>query len=197
MRYLMYVCLAGLLSACLPANKSGPESAVYDFGLNADATRIDSQVVIGQVIAIDAIDHRRMRYRLNYKNPTQVFTYTQSRWASSPADLLSAKLRSIATTSSPSNCSLRLQIESFDHIHETPTTGIGVVRLYASLSERDSRQIVASHQIQESAPAPSADGRGGVRALDQASTKAIVKALEWANTVAGKSTQCASPMPSA
>lgn len=197
MRYLMYVCLAGLLSGCLSTNKAGPESAVYDFGLNTDSTRIDSKVDIGRVTAIDAIDHRRMRYRLNYKNPTQVFTYTQSRWASSPADLLAAKLRSIANTSSSSNCSLRLQIEIFDHILETPNTGNGVVRLHVSLNENKSRQVVASHQIQESAPAPSADGKGGVMALNQASTKAIVKTLEWANTAAGKSPQCANPMPDA
>lgn len=197
MRYLMYICLTGLLTACLSANKAGLESAVYDFGLNAEATRIDSKVDIGQVTAIDAIDHRRIRYRLNYKNPAQVFTYTQSRWASSPADLLAAKLRSIASTSSSSNCSLKLQIESFDHMLETPTTGMGVVRLHVSLSEKKSRQVVASQQIQGSAPAPSADGEGGVMALDQASTKAIVKALEWANAVADQSPQCASPRPDA
>lgn len=197
MRYFTYVCLAGLLSACLSANRAGPEIAVYDFGLNPASTHIDSKVDIGGVTAIDAIDHRRMRYRLNYKNPAQVFTYTQSRWASSPADLLAAKLRSIANTPGASNCSLKLQIEIFDHILETPNTGNGVIRLHASLSEKKSRQIVASHQIQESAPAPSADGKGGVMALNQASTKAIVKALEWANTVAGQSSQCASPMPNA
>lgn len=193
MRYLIYLCLTGLLSACLPNHKPGPESAVYDFGLNAETPKVDSKITIDRVIAIDAIDHRRMRYRLNFKSPTQVFTYTQSRWASSPSELLAAKVRSIANLSSSSDCSLRLQIEIFDHIFESPSTSMGIIRLHASLSDKKSRRAVASQQIQESAPAPSADGKGGVMALDQASTRAIVNALEWANNMADQSPQCASP----
>lgn len=98
MRYLIYCSLISLLTGCLAANKANPDQAVYDFGLNAETVSINANVDIGKITAVDAIDHRRIRYRLNYQNPIQVFTYTQSRWASSPAELLAARVRSMVNT---------------------------------------------------------------------------------------------------
>lgn len=191
MRYLFYLSLISLLTACLSANKAGPESAVYDFGLDGEDARVNTKTDIGRVSAENAIDHRHIRYRLDYQNPTQVFTYAQSRWSSSPADLLAAKLRSIANVSNPSGCNIKIHIEAFDQVFETPNSSTGIVKLHATLYAKKSRQPLLNHLVQESAPAPSADGKGGVAALDAASTKAILQILEWANAASAQAPECA------
>jgi cholesterol transport system auxiliary component len=190
MRYFIYWSLIGLLTGCLATSKPGPESAVYDFGLNVETGKIDSNVDIGKVTAVDAIDHRRIRYRLNYQNPSQVFTYTQSRWASSPANLLAAKFRTMVNISELSNCGINLQIEAFDQVFESPGSSAGLVKIHASLYAKKSRQNLLSHMVQENAGAPSADGKGGVAALDTASTNAILRIVEWANTNSAQRAEC-------
>lgn len=190
MRYLLSISLIILLSACLGTNKPQPESTSYDFGLSAEIGTINSSVAIGQVTAIDAIDHRRIRYRLNYQNPAQVFTYSQHRWTTSPADLTASKLRTMTKVASPALCTLKIQIETFDHVFESATSSTGIVKLHASIYAKKSRDNLSSTVIQETATAPSADAKGGVAALDQASSAAITSILDWANKISGENNVC-------
>lgn len=193
MRYLIYLSIISLLTGCLSANKLGPESAVYDFGLQGEAVKTNTKINIGKVSAEDAIDHHRIRYRLNYQNPAQVFSYTQSRWSSSPAELLAAKMRSMTSVSNVSSCSIRIHIEAFDQVFETADRSSGVVKLHATLFAQKSRQPLFNHLVQENVLAPSADAKGGVAALNEASTKAIVRILEWADTAAAQAPECMIP----
>lgn len=191
MRYLLFISLITLLSGCLGNNKPQPESTSYDFGLSTEIGAISTGVAIEQVTAIDAIDHRRIRYRLNYQNPTQVLTYSQHRWTTSPADLISSKFRTMVKVASPAHCTLRIQIETFDHVFESASSSTGIVKLHASIYTKKSRDILSSTVIQEIATAPTADAKGGVAALDQASTAAITRIVDWANKITGENNACA------
>ncbi len=192
MRYLLYISLISLLTACLGTNRPGPESAIYDFGLKNEPDRIDTLVDIGRITAVDAVDHRRMRYRLDYQNPAQVHNYAQSRWSSSPAALLESKLRNMANATKQGRCALQLEIEAFDQVFTSPDASSGVVSLHATLYAKQPRRNLYSHTIQTSATAPSADSKGGVAALDSASTQAIRQILQWADETAVKTPECAS-----
>ena len=190
MRYLFYISLVSLLSGCLGTNKPHPENTSYDFGLAVEIGALETKVEIGQVTAIDAVDHRRIRYRLNYQNPTEVHTYSQHRWTTSPANLTASKLRSMAKVSNPSQCTIKIHIETFDHVFQTANNSSGVVKFHASIYTKRSRETLASTVMQEEAVAASADAKGGVAALDQASTAAIKNLVDWANKVAGDTDAC-------
>jgi cholesterol transport system auxiliary component len=190
MRYFFYISLVSLLSGCLGANKPHPENTSYDFGLAAEIGVFDTTVEIGQVTAIDAIDHRRIRYRLNYQNPTEVHTYSQHRWTTSPADLTASKLRSMAKITNPSQCIIKIHIETFDHVFQTANSSSGIVKFHASIYTKRSREILASRVVQEEATSASADAKGGVAALDQASTAAIKTLVDWANKVVADTNAC-------
>lgn len=191
MRYILTLSLITLLSGCLGTNKPQPESTSYDFGLGKEIGTISSNVSLSQVTAIDAIDHRRIRYRLNYQNPTQVFTYSQHRWTTSPADLTASKFRTMVKVASWTQCSMKIEIETFDHVFESANSSTGIVKLHATIHTKKSRDVLASNLVQEVAPAPSADAKGGVAALDQASSAAISKLVEWANSVSAEANACA------
>ncbi len=191
MRYLLTLSLIILLCGCLGTNKPQPESTSYDFGLSKEIGTINANVSLSQVTAIDAIDHRRIRYRLNYQNPSQVFTYSQHRWTTSPADLTASKFRTMVKVASPTLCSIKIEIETFDHVFETANSSSGIVKMHATIHTKKSRDVLASNLVQEVAPAPSADAKGGVAALDQASSAAIGKLVEWANSVSVDRNACA------
>jgi cholesterol transport system auxiliary component len=192
MRYLLYICLTSLLTACLGANRPGPESAIYDFGLASKPDRIDTRVDIGRITAVDAVDHRRIRYRLDYRNPAQIHTYAQNRWASSPAALLESRVRSITNAAKQAHCGIHLEIEAFDQVFSSPNASSGVVSLHATLYAKQPRRNLFSHMVQTSSTAPSADSKGAVAALDSASSQAILQILQWADESAAKAPECAS-----
>ncbi len=65
-----------------------------------------------------------------------------------------------------------------------------ITQLSAVLRDKKTRKIIAHKQIHEKVAATSADAKGGVPALNQASTAALAKALSWGNAVAAESTAC-------
>jgi cholesterol transport system auxiliary component len=198
MRHLLYLLvlslLAGSLAACM-GGKTKPSPAIYDFGLTPviqTTAAPETKVQIDEVTAAESLNSNRIRYRLNYQNPARVFSYTESRWAALPTELLSAKIRASSKTilSNQANCSLKLQLEAFDHVFDSETASHGVIQLSVSLNDKKAQKIIASQQIEESAAASTPDAKGGVAALNQASTTAIAKALDWGNAMAEKSTAC-------
>lgn len=191
MRYFFHLCLISLLTACLGTHRSPPESAIYDFGLPSETARTNTDVDIGRITAVDAVNHRHIRYRLQYRNPAQVHTYAQSRWSDSPAALLASKLRSTVDLSKTAACAVHIEIETFDQLFTSPETSSGIVRLHVMLYDKASRQNLQSHMLQASAPAPSADSRGGVAALREAGGEALKLALQWADVSAAQNTACA------
>ena len=182
------------LTGCVGVNKSRQNIAYYDFGLpssNKPIQLITSKIYIQDTLATESLNHNKIRYRLNYQNPTRVFFYSESRWISSPSVLLSGKLRTMADVAkNPLNCSLKLRIEAFDHVFQTASASEGVVQLSAFLVEQKSRAIVASQLITEGAVASAPTAQGGVGALRQASEAALIKAVEWGNRVADNSARC-------
>ena len=193
LHYLLVLSLlAGSLSACM-GGKTKPGPAIYDFGLTPAAettAALETKVQIDEVTAAESLNSNRMRYRLNYQNPARVFSYTESRWAALPTELLSAKIRASSKTILSANCSLKLQLEAFDHVFDSETASRGIIQLSISLNDKKARKIIASEQIEESAAASTADAKGGVAALNQASTAAIAKALSWGNAMAEKFAAC-------
>jgi len=196
MRHLHYLLvlslLAGSLSACM-GGKTKPSPATYDFGLTSAAETAvvpETKVQIDEVTAEESLNSNRIRYRLNYQNPARVFGYSESRWAALPTELLSAKIRASSRTTLSANCSLKLQLEAFDHVFDSETASHGVIQLSVSLNDKKTRKIIASQQFEETIAASTPDAKGGVAALNQASTAAIVKALDWGNAMAEKSTAC-------
>ena len=177
------------LNACVSSIK--PKTAplnLYDFGLQAAAQPVDFNLPTETLSATDAIQHSNIRYRLNYKNPSQVFAYAESHWATSPVELLRQKLA--ATPSAREGCSLKLHITAFDHVFDDINSSHGVVQLQASLISKRSRKPLVSTLVSAQSPAASADTRGGVAALDAASTEALQTASRWASTTSAVISEC-------
>lgn len=194
MKNLMLMLLVASLLACAGPGKTKQNTAVYDFGLPiaiAASQRVMAETVVGEILAADEINHQQIRYRLNYENPSRVFSYTESRWAATPAELLTSKFGTLIQQGSKSTgCALKLKVQVFDHVFSSPTASEGLVQLSAVLLDRKSRKIIAYELVAEQVAALSANAQGGAKALALAGEKALVKAVNWANVEAEKTASC-------
>lgn len=187
---IAFLLLATLgLNACVSSIK--PETKqldFYDFGLQSNEHRVSFDLPIEQLSATDAIQHSNIRYRLNDKNPAQVFGYTESRWSTLPVELVRQKIVNVPATNSA--CNVKLQIVAFDQVFDSASSSYGIVQLQASLIDRRSRKQLDSTLVSGQSPAQSADARGGVAALNVASTQALQQAADWAKQTSLSSSAC-------
>jgi cholesterol transport system auxiliary component len=187
-RWIPLLLLAGSLSACLSINSNKPQSGpqTFDFGISAPSDEgIATRTRIANIQSGDALNTRRIRYRLAYQNAQEVAYYADSRWTAPPAELLTQQLRNRQAPAATSNgCVLTLSLQSFDHVFDSPTSSRGLVQINASLQQLSSRQAIASRAFQNSSPATSNDAAGGVAALSKASQGLLDEILSWAESQA-------------
>jgi cholesterol transport system auxiliary component len=182
------------ITACVGLDKTKQNLAVYDFGLpiqNEINQKITSKIQLETPIAVESLNHNKILYRLNYQNPLRIFFYTESRWAVTPAELLTSNIsKMVNLIKTSSNCSLQLKVEAFDQVFQTITSSEGVVQLSASIIEKKSKRIITSQLITERVTSLSPNAPGGTAALRLASENALKIAIEWGNTIADKNEYC-------
>jgi cholesterol transport system auxiliary component len=76
---------------------------------------------------------------------------------------------------------LRIELEEFSQLFDSPTRSWGLLRMRVSLFENEAagEKLLAQRNIVQRAPAPSADAPGGVRALAAATDAAAAEIGEW------------------
>jgi cholesterol transport system auxiliary component len=170
-----------------------PSIAVYDFGgelpTRAQA-RLDASLALDEVSAPAWLHSSAIVYRLAYRDSAQVQPYSRARWAASPSVLVGQRLRlalgqtaqrgvSAVSDSVRSDFVLRIELESFMQVVESPSLARGIVRARASLIHTAGRDLRAQRMFEAEHPSPSVDAPGAVRALRAATDAVIVQLVEW------------------
>jgi cholesterol transport system auxiliary component len=191
-RLLTVLAIAGaaLLAGCA-SNGKGPSNALYDFGAaSAPAAATGAPLpalVVSDVTGAAGLDSERMFYRLNYADPLQARSYANSRWSSSPLQMLTQRLKSriaqagvkvLSTADASAGVPLlRVELDDFTHTFDSTTKSYGQVVLRASLF--DGHTLVDQRTFSRKTDASSADAAGGAHAL-AASTDALASdVLAW------------------
>ncbi len=186
------VCL-GLVS-CYGTGKHGGDAAlaVYDFGQPVREASLSGWrgKLSVEVRAPLWIDSPSIGYRLAYSEPKRLREYTQSRWVGPPAQLVQQRLvrqlGMIPVGLGGTRCVLRIDIDEFSQVFETPTSSRGVIQARAQLLDR-SRTSLVFQELNIEIPAPSADARGGVAALTAAVDQLEADLLAWERQLTGNS----------
>jgi uncharacterized lipoprotein YmbA len=181
MKKLILPLIALTLAGCGSMPRVDPQAALYDFGIAADsaATTLPN-VRLGYVRPAPGLEGSDIRYRLAYKNPAQVFAYTESRWTAPPDRLLQRRMEQRLRTTGGAQCALNVTVEAFDQLFDTPTGSRGVVQLRATLTKGVGQAaVVQTTQVIKERLAAGADAQGGVAALDGASAEAVAAVLDW------------------
>ena len=178
------------LAACAIAPPAR-DIAAYDFGPTTPAETgktIAVNVTVADITAPAWMDSPSIHYRLAYADASRPLPYANSRWIMSPAALLTQRLRASLRQSSKADIStpadgvrseylLRMDLEEFSQVFDTPEKSRGVLRLQARLLRGG--EVVASRGFSIEQPAPSANAEGGVRSLSAAGDELGRRLAEW------------------
>ncbi len=189
-----------LLAGCAFVDKP-VRAVVYDFGPGAAATTLAPSTVPAPVVLLPeieagtALDNTAVLYRLAYADAQQLQPYAQARWSMTPAQLLGQRLRARlsqqATVLTPGDSTvglggastlvLQVELEEFSQVFDAPASSAGLLRVRATAlrSTRGGDLLLGQRSFQLQRPAPSADARGGVRALTLASDAAVEDIAQW------------------
>jgi cholesterol transport system auxiliary component len=136
-------------------------------------------------------------YRLGYEDPYQLRPYAFARWSAAPGQLIRQRLRDVLGRERPvldqSAAAalarrggtpppvLRVELEEFSQLFDSPHESQGVLRLRATLLENTGggERLLAQRSFDVRRPAPSADAPGGVRALTAAVDAAAADIAAW------------------
>ncbi|HUO43305.1 MAG TPA: ABC-type transport auxiliary lipoprotein family protein [Burkholderiales bacterium] len=193
MKNLWMVLCAMVLAGCSfgPSVKLTP--ATYDLGapqINAGTARnINASLLLHNVDAPFWLDTTEIAYRLGQDAGRQR-SYADSRWAASPAALLTQRLRDRLTQASTGgvvgvadgvrvNYALRVELEDFSQVFDRADTSRGVVAARASLVDAAQRTLIAQKDFVFEKAAPTPDAAGGVRALTAASDELVNAVVAW------------------
>jgi cholesterol transport system auxiliary component len=180
--------VCGLLVACSTPQAPSPKT-VFDFGPVlqspvASAAQRQTPIALPEIEAGAGLDSPAMLYRLAYSDAQQLRPYAQARWSVPPAQLVRARLRDALAAQGPviateglSPWSLRVELDEFSHIFDSPASSQGVVRLRASLLQGD--RLAAQTTVLAKAAAPAQDAAGGVKALTAATDDAVRQLSSW------------------
>ena len=201
MRKFLVPILAMMLLAGCALSRTQTPTAIYDFGLggstvasgaadtSADQPRLSSSLLVAATSPA-WLDNTAIQYRLVYHDPARSYTYASSRWSAAPATLLTQRIKSrIAGVSNDgvvsagdgvrADYALRLELEEFTQVFDTPDQSRALIRLRASLIERSTRSLLAQRSFSIEQAAPAANAAGAVRSLTEASDKLIERLIDW------------------
>ena len=185
--------LLALVGACAIGPQVKEPPASFDLGPQRayveEQPRIRTVLLLPSVNAPAWLESSGIVYRLNYQDATRPQTYANSRWAASPAQLLTQRIRSrfaaasagIVTGGDSAHADYALRVElddfsqSFDAVNQSRVT----VRARATLVNLASHALYAQRTFALERPA-SPDAAGAVGALGVASDLLIEDLLGWA-----------------
>jgi len=199
---LFVLALVGLLAGCSSLAPDKPARAtMYDFGVvpttPAPAGARQPAIVLADLEAAGSLETSALLYRLSYADGHQLLPYAQARWAAPPTRLVRQRLReqlgrdravldasesaALARQGGVIPPMLRVDLEEFSHVFDSPTQSWGVVRMRVTLMENTpaGERLVGQRMIVQRQPAPSADAPGGVRALTAATDAAAQDIAAW------------------
>jgi cholesterol transport system auxiliary component len=174
-----WVLVAG---ACSLTPAMAPPPLVYDFGPAPTGSTPAVAPASVQVSAPPWLDGTGLVYRLEYRDPTQLASYRDSRWAAPPSALLAERLRQRFARSAGRTgvVTLRIEIEEFCHSFSTPERSRAVLRLRATLLDPGAGRVLRQRAFAVETEAASGDAGGGAHALASAVDQVVEQLLAWA-----------------
>lgn len=187
-----------LLAGC--ASKPSSSLTIFDLGVPAPmsqpATGVPAAGAPASLIVIDAtgpapLDGERMLYRLEYADALQARTYANSRWSSTPLDMVTRRIKTrlaqagikvlSATDASTGVPIVRLDVDDFAQTFTSASQSHGRLLLRASVF--NDHRLIDQRSFASNSPAPSADAAGGARALSDSTDRVAAELLAWLATL--------------
>ena len=203
-RLALLLAVLVLVAGCAGLAPDKPVRAtLYDFGVGPAASAAapaGAPLVLADIETSGAFDGSALLYRLGYADAHQLRPYALARWSAPPVQLIRQRLRehlgneqpvidygsaaALARRSGQATHVLRIELEEFSHLFESPQQSKGLVRLRCTLLENTvgGERLISQRSFATERPAPTPDAAGGVRALSAATDAAAGEIAGWLRT---------------
>jgi cholesterol transport system auxiliary component len=165
-----------LLGACASPGGSEPAARLYDLGYETPPAKIFG-ARIGQVRANAPFDGTEMQYRLAYRDKAELFAFSQSRWAASPAELVRKRFVRTLEPAPGSRCVLDVEVNELSQVFSAREASEALLELRALLADGSGR--VAERTVRVSRSNAGANAAHGAAAMAQAADDAISQVAAW------------------
>ncbi len=176
---VLFLAAVGLLAAC--ASRPDDPVRTYDFGLGPAAQPVQLSVHVSEVESPEWLDRPEMLYRLAYRDPRALEPYSLSRWAGTPASMLTLRLRqalgNVGVRSA--DCVLAVDLEEFSQVFDTERSSRVVLHLHAGLRQSAEGRKTQSKTLRLERPAPSPNAAGGAAAFSELADELTAQLRDW------------------
>lgn len=186
-----FVLLIALCAAACVTHREPP----IRYDLDASAPRLDAGPRLNATIAVAPIQApswlatSALIYRLDYETPANRSAYARSEWAAPPSELLTQRLRERLSAANDGftldrlpkatdGYQLRVTLENFIQVLQSPHESRCLVTLNATLMRRGD-QVLGQRTFRTSSIAPTADARGAVAGLIDATDSNLAQIVAW------------------
>lgn len=188
-----------VLQGCTTIRPPAENTVVREYSLSslqdpvqpARPARFPLVLLVSTAEAPSWFENPALYYRLAYRDGRVLQPYAKSRWVGPAAELLTQRLHAYLASQGLFNAvlgpedgarvdyALRVTLEDFSQVFQSPGSSVGQVRARLTLVHLADQRVIGQRVFQQEVPAPSADARGGVIALDQASARLVEEVSVW------------------
>jgi cholesterol transport system auxiliary component len=193
---------AALLAGCSALPDKPARVVMYDFGPGDTAPAPVAAPTLPTIALTELetnprLDSTQILYRLGYADANELRPYAQARWSMAPTQMVRQRIRnglsqrrlvlnaeenaSMTRAEGKAPDTLRVTVEEFSQVFDTPSTSIGLVRLRATLvtGAPGGDRVRGQKTFTVQRPAATADAPGGVKALAAATDAAVNDMVQW------------------
>lgn len=166
-----------VLAGCATHRETAPQT--YDFGLAQAPAAHTLSVQVPEMRAPEWLDGTAMLYRLAYRDPRALSPYSTSRWAGTPASMLTLRLRQQLGNLPGAKCQLATQLAEFSQTFDSASDSRALLQVQAVLhvAGTPSRRLQREFRLENKAA--TADAAGGAAAFSQLATEFVQQAGAW------------------
>jgi cholesterol transport system auxiliary component len=191
------------LAGCSALPEPPVRPVLYDFGPAPLPATASAKKAL-PVLALATLDNAgqpdgasAVHYRLAYADVRELRPYQQARWSQPPIQLMRQRLQghlgqqravigtlgalaSVRVDGQPPAL-LRVELEEFSQVFDSPERSVGLVRLRATLTQPTAQgeNLLAQRLFVAQQPAATQDAAGGARAIAQAAEQVAEQVADW------------------
>ncbi len=157
------LCTALIAAGCATPREPAPQT--YDFGPVGDRAPAANSIQVVEMRAPEWLDGNQMLYRLAYRDPRALTPYAGSRWAGTPASMLTLRLRQQLGSVPGAKCVLSSSLAEFSQTFDAADSSRAVLHVHAVLAAAGAQgqRLQKEFLLESKAPAP--DAAGGAAAF--------------------------------
>jgi cholesterol transport system auxiliary component len=192
-RRIFLACTLAFGAAGCTIGRTGSDPVHYDLGTDipsAPKQRLRGTLALDEVVAAGWLQTKGILYRLTYRDAAQLQAYSLSRWAASPAALLTQRLRAALSVPAekglamvadgvPTDRILKVSLEAFEQQVQSATASQAVVSMRSILIDGKTRALIGQRSFRVEEACPSVDAEGAVRGLRTATDRAVGELIAW------------------